>query len=36
VDESDQQGKPNLAATSWALLGMLSYEYELSAYEMRK
>ena len=29
-------GKPNLAATSWALLGMLSYEYELSGYDIRK
>lgn len=34
--DSDQQGKPNLAATSWALLGMLSYEYELSGYDIRK
>ena len=30
------QGKPNLAATSWALLGMLSYEHELSGYDIRK
>ena len=29
-------GKPDLAATSWALLGMLSYEYELSGYDIRK
>jgi len=36
VEESDQQDKPNLAATSWALLGMLSYEYELSGYDIRK
>jgi DNA-binding PadR family transcriptional regulator len=28
--------KPNLAATSWALLGMLSYEHELSGYDIRK
>lgn len=28
--------KPNLAATSYALLGMLSYEYELSGYDIRK
>ncbi|HZN83119.1 MAG TPA: PadR family transcriptional regulator [Mycobacterium sp.] len=34
--DSDQPGKPNLAATSWALLGMLSYEYELSGYDIRK
>jgi DNA-binding PadR family transcriptional regulator len=32
----DPEGKPNLAATSWALLGMLSYEHELSGYDMRK
>jgi len=36
VGESDQQGKPNLAATSWALLGVLSYEHELSGYDIRK
>jgi DNA-binding PadR family transcriptional regulator len=36
VVDSDQHGKPNLAATSWALLGMLSYEYELSGYDIRK
>jgi DNA-binding PadR family transcriptional regulator len=36
VVDSDQPGKPNLAATSWALLGMLSYEYELSGYDIRK
>jgi len=27
---------PNLAATSWALLGMLSYGHELSGYDIRK
>lgn len=27
---------PNLAATSWALLGVLSYEHELSGYDIRK
>ena len=31
-----RQRKPNLAATSWALLGMLSYEHELSGYDIRK
>ncbi len=36
MERSDQQGKPNLAATSWALLGMLSYEHELSGYDIRK
>ena len=36
MDEDDQQGKPNLTATSWALLGMLSYEHELSGYDIRK
>lgn len=33
---SSPPDKPNLAATSWALLGMLSYEYELSGYDIRK
>lgn len=28
--------RPSLAATSWALLGMLSYEHELSGYDIRK
>jgi DNA-binding PadR family transcriptional regulator len=36
VGGSDQSGTPNLAATSWALLGMLSYEHELSGYDIRK
>jgi DNA-binding PadR family transcriptional regulator len=36
MEGSDPPGKPNLAATSWALLGMLSYEYELSGYDVRK
>ena len=36
VEESEAPGKPNLAATSWALLGMLTYEYELSGYDIRK
>jgi DNA-binding PadR family transcriptional regulator len=36
VKSGDDQRKPNLAATSWALLGMLSYEYELSGYDIRK
>jgi DNA-binding PadR family transcriptional regulator len=36
VGDGEQSGKPNLAATSWALLGMLSYEHELSGYDMRK
>jgi DNA-binding PadR family transcriptional regulator len=34
--ESAPKAKPNLAATSWALLGMLSYEHELSGYDIRK
>ena len=34
--DGDPSGKPNLAATSWALLGMLSYEHELSGYDIRK
>jgi DNA-binding PadR family transcriptional regulator len=33
---SNATGKPNLTATSWALLGMLSYEHELSGYDIRK
>jgi DNA-binding PadR family transcriptional regulator len=36
MDENDAGAKPNLAATSWALLGMLSYEHELSGYDVRK
>jgi hypothetical protein len=36
VEEGDQQGKPTVTATSWALLGMLSYEHELSGYDIRK
>jgi DNA-binding PadR family transcriptional regulator len=33
---NEPDAKPNLAATSFALLGMLSYEYELSGYDIRK
>jgi DNA-binding PadR family transcriptional regulator len=36
VTENAPAAKPNLAATSWALLGMLSYEHELSGYDIRK
>lgn len=36
MESSEQSGKPSLAATSWALLGMLSYEQELSGYDIRK
>src|SRR6185369_3883784 len=36
MDDSAAKVKPNLAGTSWALLGMLSYEHELSGYDMRK
>jgi DNA-binding PadR family transcriptional regulator len=36
VDSDEQPGKPTLAATSWALLGVLSYEQELSGYDIRK
>src|ERR1700760_41501 len=32
----DELEKPTLAATSWALLGVLSYEQELSGYDIRK
>ncbi len=30
------QSQPSLSATAWALLGMLSYETELSGYDIRK
>ena len=33
---SKPQNKPSLAATSWTLLGMLSYEEELSGYDIKK
>lgn len=36
MEGDEQPGKPPLGATSWALLGMLSYEYELSGYDIRK
>src|SRR5581483_9339914 len=36
MEGSNPSGKPNLAATSWALLGILSYEHELSGYDIRK
>jgi DNA-binding PadR family transcriptional regulator len=36
MEGSDSPGKSSLAATSWALLGMLSYEHELSGYDIRK
>lgn len=32
----DPQGKSSLASTSWTLLGMLSYEEELSGYDIKK
>jgi DNA-binding PadR family transcriptional regulator len=36
MEGGDFPGKSNLAATSWALLGMLSYGHELSGYDIRK
>lgn len=36
MSDSASNAKPNLAATSWALLGLLSYEHELSGYDIRK
>lgn len=36
VDSGDKQVKGSLAATSWALLGMLSYEEEVSGYDLKK
>lgn len=36
VDSGGKQAKESLAATSWALLGMLSYEEEVSGYDLKK
>jgi len=36
MEGGDSADKPSLASTSWALLGMLSYEHELSGYDIRK
>lgn len=36
MNDSEPERKPTLAATSWALLGLLSYEQELSGYDIRK
>lgn len=36
MEDPDSTAKPQLAATSWALLGLLSYEHELSGYDIRK
>lgn len=36
VTEPASASKPQLSATGWALLGMLSYEQELSGYDIRK
>jgi DNA-binding PadR family transcriptional regulator len=36
VVAKDPNGKSSLAATSWTLLGMLSYEEELSGYDIKK
>jgi DNA-binding PadR family transcriptional regulator len=37
MDEpSDKQAKSALAATSWTLLGMMSYEEEVSGYDLKK
>ena len=36
MTDSDSGRKPGLAATSYALLGLLSYEQELSGYDVRK
>jgi DNA-binding PadR family transcriptional regulator len=36
MGDNGRDAKPNLAATSWALLGLLSYEQELSGYDIRK
>lgn len=36
MTDSESERTPNLAATSYALLGLLSYEQELSGYDIRK
>lgn len=36
MEDPEPTAKPALAATSWALLGMMSYETELSGYDIRK
>lgn len=36
MEDPEPPAKPQLAATSWALLGLLSYETELSGYDIRK
>ncbi len=36
MEDATLPGRQNLAATSWALLGVLSYEHELSGYDIRK
>jgi DNA-binding PadR family transcriptional regulator len=36
VEEPDRPTAPQLTPTGWALLGMLSYEHELSGYDIRK
>ncbi len=36
MEGGDSADKPSLASTSWALLGILSYEHELSGYDIRK
>ena len=36
MEEPGESALPSLSATGWALLGMLSYEKELSGYDIRK
>lgn len=36
MEKSEPPARLPLAATSWALLGLLSYEHELSGYDIRK
>ncbi|WP_029114854.1 PadR family transcriptional regulator [Mycobacterium sp. URHB0044] len=36
MDGGDQAAKPTLAGTSWTLLGMMSYEEEVSGYDLKK
>lgn len=35
-ESSDKLTKATLAATSWALVGMMSYEEEVSGYDLKK
>jgi DNA-binding PadR family transcriptional regulator len=36
MEKPESGGKPAMSATGWALLGLLSYEAEMSGYDIRK